>query len=280
MPDETEGGRAAGENFYAGTAGDVPSNYDRLLGPVFFVDFAADLARRAAATAPLRVLEVAAGTGILSRSLRDLLPTEAQLVVTDLNPAMLELARGKFAVAERVAFEPADALALPFPDRSFDAVVCQFGAMFFPNREQAFREAHRVLGGGGRYLFSVWDSLRRNPIGQLTAEIAARFSPADPPRFFEAPFSCHRIDPLREELDAAGFADHGICVVAIEKTIADVASYARGAVYGSPLLNELQARGIDPERVVDALAQAIPREFGNAPTRTPLRAIVFDARRP
>jgi ubiquinone/menaquinone biosynthesis C-methylase UbiE len=116
--------------------GSIPAFYDHGLGPVFFADFADDIARRAAATAPRRVLEIAAGTGIVTRRLRDMLPPEAHLAATDLNPPMLEVARGKFHPDEMVEFQPADAMALPFPDSSFDVVVCQFGVMFFPDKDK------------------------------------------------------------------------------------------------------------------------------------------------
>jgi ubiquinone/menaquinone biosynthesis C-methylase UbiE len=136
--------------------GSIPAFYDHGLGPVFFTDFADDIARRVAATAPLRVLEIAAGTGIVTRRLRDILPVEAHLTATDLNPPMLEVARGKFRPDETIEFQPADATALPFPEASFDALVCQFGVMFFPDKDKGFREAHRVLVSKGRCVFSVW----------------------------------------------------------------------------------------------------------------------------
>jgi ubiquinone/menaquinone biosynthesis C-methylase UbiE len=132
--------------------GTIPEHYDRGLGPVIFADYAADIARRAAAGSPARVLEIAAGTGIVTRQLRDLLPAGADLTATDLNPPMLEAARAKFRPEEQVDFRPADATALPFRDRSFDAVVCQFGVMFFPDKDRSYREIHRVLAPGGRYL--------------------------------------------------------------------------------------------------------------------------------
>jgi ubiquinone/menaquinone biosynthesis C-methylase UbiE len=145
--------------------GSIPAFYDQSLGPIFFADFADDIARRVAGSAPTCVLELAAGTGIVTRRLRDLLPGEAQLTTTDLNPPMLEVARRKFHSDEMIEFQPAAATALPFADASFDAVVCQFGVMFFPDKDKGHREAHRVLVNGGRYLFSVWDSHRHNPIG-------------------------------------------------------------------------------------------------------------------
>src|SRR5262249_28598895 len=145
---------------------DLPS----LLGPMIFVDYAADIARRAAACSPARVLETAAGTGIVTRQLRDVLPPSAHVTATDLNAPMLEVARTKFRPSEAVDFRSADATALPFPDGAFDAVVCQFGVMFFPQKDTSYREVRRVLAPGGRYFFSVWDSHRHNPFGRIAQE--------------------------------------------------------------------------------------------------------------
>ena len=147
--------------------GNIPEHYDTGLGPMIFLDYAADIARRAAACNPTRVLETAAGTGIVTRQLRDFLPPGGHVTATDLNAPMLEVARTKFRSGEQVEFQPADATALPFSDGAFEAVVCQFGVMFFPQKDTSYREVHRVLAPGRRYLFSVWDSHRYNPFGRI-----------------------------------------------------------------------------------------------------------------
>ena len=127
------------------------------------------------------VLETAAGTGIVTRQLRDALPARVQLTATDLNPPMIEVARNKFRSSENVDLRSADATALPFPDAAFDAVVCEFGVMFFPDKAKSYQEVYRVLAPGGRYLFNVWDSHRYNPFGRISHEVAGSFFPADPP---------------------------------------------------------------------------------------------------
>jgi ubiquinone/menaquinone biosynthesis C-methylase UbiE len=161
--------------------GTIPENYDRGLGPHVFVDYAADLVRRVASGSPSKVLELAAGTGIVTRMLRDALPASAHLLATDLNPPMLEVARKKFNAGDKIVFQPADATALPFEDAAFDAIACQFGVMFFPDKDKSYREAYRVLSPGGRYLFNVWDAFEYNPFARIAHETIGRFLPPDVP---------------------------------------------------------------------------------------------------
>jgi SAM-dependent methyltransferase len=260
--------------------GTIPIDYDKCLGPMIFVDYAADIAQRAAHHHPARVLETAAGTGIVTRALRDLLPAGATLTATDLSAAMLAIARRKFRAEEGVDFQPADATALPFADASFDTVVCQFGLMFFPDRDQSIREVYRVLAPGGRYLFSVWDSLRHNSFGRIAHATVASLFRTHAPSFLDVPFSCHSIDPLKEALIASGFTDVAIAVVGREKEIS-AATLGRGLVYGSPLVDQIPARGnVTPDRVADAITQALQRELGAEPRRMRLQAIVFSASKP
>ncbi|MDB5563214.1 MAG: ubiquinone biosynthesis protein UbiE [Hyphomicrobiales bacterium] len=260
--------------------GSIPQYYDQDLGPMIFVDYAAEMARRVAAIAPKRVLETAAGTGIVTRALRDALRSDARLMVTDLNPPMLDMARTKYGPGEQEEFQPADAMALPFADGSFDAVVCQFGVMFFPDKPKSYAEVHRVLAPGGHYLFSVWDAHRYNPFGRIAHEVAGGFFPADPPQFYSVPFSCSHIDPVKEDLIEANFGEISAAVLTLEKQVPDAAAFARGLVFGNPLREPILARGGDPEAVVAAVREELNREFGADPGRMPLQAIMFSARKP
>jgi ubiquinone/menaquinone biosynthesis C-methylase UbiE len=256
--------------------GDIPWLYDRGIGPVPFADYADDLARRVAARSPSRVLETAAGTGILTRRLRDVLPAATRLVATDLNPPMLDVAKTKFAAGEAVEFHPADALSLPFDDGAFDAMVCQFGVMFFSDKPASFREARRVLAPGGSYVFNVWDAHRYNPPYRIAHELVTAHFPTDPPRFFEMPFAYHAIDPVKEALAEAGFTDLRVAVLSRVQEPGDLDAFIRGVVYGSPMVDQIRARGGDPDAVVAALEAVFHEEFGT-PSRLPLQAIIFEA---
>lgn len=238
--------------------GSIPEHYDRRLGPVIFADYAADIARRAAACSPARVLETAAGTGIVTRQLRNRLPASAHLVATDLSPPMLEVARTKIRPGEQAEFQLADATALPFQNGSFDSVVCQFGVMFFPEKDKTYCEVHRVLAPGGRYLFNVWDSPRHNPFGRIAHDVVGSFFPDDPPQFYSVPFSYHQLDPIKESLIDAGFTDITIAVIRQEKEVTNTTLFAQGLVYGNPAIDQIRARGgTDPDRVVEAMTQAL-----------------------
>jgi ubiquinone/menaquinone biosynthesis C-methylase UbiE len=247
----------------AGYVGDVAIPYDRDLGPVLFEHYAAEVARRTTERMVRDVLEIAAGTGIATRKLRDTLPKDALLTAIDISDSMMDVARRKFLPHEQVTFQIADATALPFDDEAFDAVVCQFGVMFF-DKDAAFREVHRTLRRGGYYLFSVWDSRRYNPFASVTFEVMKQFFPSNPPQFLELPVSCFEIDPIKETL----IRSDGI-VVSIQRReydIMDVSAFARGLVF-SPLIEEIRERGdVEPERIVEALAEALTREYGSNPT--------------
>ena len=262
--------------------GNIPRTYDRYLAPVLFNPFADDLAEREQVTAGMRLLETACGTGIVTRRLADRLRGRGSIVATDLNEAMVAHARAEMPTgAGHVEWQPADAMKLPFPDGSFDAVVCQFGLMFFPDKAAGIREAFRVLNPGGQYLFNVWDTLARNPIARIAHETAGRFFPADPPMFYTIPYSLHDPEPIRKMLTEAGFRQIEVTKLAKQGTSPSAADAAIGVITGTPILGGIMERGPDSlEAIKQATAAVVAAELGDPPLRIPLNAFVFQASRP
>jgi len=256
-------------------SGSIPALYDRCLGPLLFEPYARDLAERVAAIAPRRILETAAGTGIVTAALVRAVP-DAEIVATDLNQAMLDVAAER-VLSPAVSFRQADAQALPFAEGGFDLVVCQFGAMFFPDRILAYREARRVLKRGGLFLFNVWDRLAANPASDAAAKAVAALFPDDPPSFLSrVPFGYH--DPLRIEKDlfAAGFDEVAIETVAAHSRLGDAGEAATGLCMGTPLRAEIEARA--PERLEEARDAAAAALSGLAGEDVPMSALVVSAR--
>ena len=256
-------------------SGSIPAIYDRYLADLLFNDFARDIARRTAALAPRDILETAAGTGLATAAILDLLP-DASLTATDLNQAMIDVAEQRIA-SGNVRFSAADAQSLPFADDSFDAVVMQFGMMFLPDRAAGYREARRVLRPGGHFVFNVWDRIDKNPVGQAVHDAVAALFPDDPPSFFtRVPWGYHDKQRLEADVRAAGFSDIRIDTVAATGRAESPADAAIGLCQGTPLRPEIEARG-DLEQVTDAAAQALTRRFGAGPISEPLSAHVVTA---
>lgn len=258
--------------------GDIPGVYDRCLGPNFFEHYAGVMAARAAACSPQDVLEQAAGTGIVSVALRAALRPHVALTVTDLNEPMLTLAQDKLSAAPATRFQPADALALPFDDDSFDLIVVQFGHMFFPDRAAAYAEARRVLRPGGTYLFATWGSLAENPAGLLAQQNYEEMFPENTPQFYHIPFSLNDPEAILAELRGAGFDQTAHEAVPHEHHITDIAEFAKGLTYGNPGYLEVMERGGDPEAIRANMEGKLRGAFGAEPAPMPLLAHFFSAR--
>lgn len=254
--------------------GSIPENYDKGLGPRIFNGYADDLARRVAGLRPRSVLEMAAGTGIVTRRLRDLLARDCDLLSTDLNEPMLEVAKAKFGADEPVRFEQADALDLRFEDARFDVVACQFGVMFFPDKGRSYAQVHRVLKPGGSYIFNVWDSWGANPYAEVAHNAVAEFFSDDPPGFYRIPFGYHDADEISSAVTGAGFADVAVERVSLISKIPSARDFAQGLVFGNPLHEEIVTRGGDPEAVRAAVTRAIERHLGSEMS---LQALVVQA---
>ena len=259
--------------------GAIPEFYDTYLVPLIFEAYAVDLAGRVALLAPDSVLEVAAGSGVVPRALAPQLGPRARYVVTDLNQPMLDHAAAKQGPDSRIEWQQADALDLPFADASFDAVICQYGAMFYPDRVKGHAQAHRVLRPGGRYVFNVWDHIKSNEFADIVTEAAASVFPDDPPRFLpRTPHGYHDVELIRQDLMAAGFSD--ISIVTLEK-ISRAPSPRHPAIaycQGTPLRNEIESRNAGLlDHVTELAAQAIAKRHGDGPVEAKIRAHVVTA---
>jgi len=243
--------------------GAIPENYDRGLGPRIFHAYGAELAARAADSSPMSVLEIAAGTGIVTRKLRDLLPANSTITATDLNLPMLEVAKSKFTHGESVIFEQADAQQLAYNDARFDSIVCQFSVMFFPDKARSYREALRVLRPGAAYHFNVWNSQQENSFAQITQKTVAGFFPDDPPGFYNVPFGYHDHEEIRRSLLAAGFDTVEIESRSSQSDIPSAADFAQGLIFGNPVIDEIADRNGNPDEICTALTTALDRELGS-----------------
>ncbi|HET9045333.1 MAG TPA: methyltransferase domain-containing protein [Casimicrobiaceae bacterium] len=257
--------------------GSIPELYDQYLGPVIFSPYALDLARRIAAASPRTLLEVACGTGITTAPLRTALASCA-ITATDLNAAMIAYARAKPDMPAGIDWRTADAAALPFDAASFDALACQFGYMFVPDKAKAFAEARRVLKRDGLFAFNLWDSLRENPFAAIAnTTIDARF-PGNPPNFYSTPMGFHDASRVRAMLDAAGFTATSIELVKLPAQSVSAEAFAVGLVKGNPVALAIAERDGAIDAIVKDVAVALAREGGDAPYRSTMQALVVTAR--
>jgi len=245
-------------------AGSIPKLYDTYLVPLIFEPYAADMVNRLRSQSLSRVLEIAAGTGVVTRAIASALPESVSIVATDLNQAMLDQA-STTGTKRSVEWRQADAMQLPFPDETFDAIVCQFGVMFFPEKSKAFSEAHRVLRPGGLFIFSVWDRLAENEFADtVTTALEAGF-PDDPPRFMaRTPHGYYDHQIIERDLANAGFtAVPQIDTLAARSRATSSRIPAIAYCQGTPLRNEIESR--DASRLneaTDIAAAAIAKRFG------------------
>jgi ubiquinone/menaquinone biosynthesis C-methylase UbiE len=259
--------------------GTIPENYDRYLGPALFEPYARDLADRLAVRRPKSVLEIASGTGILTRHLRERLGPDAYIVATDLNPGMLNYAQAKFASTTNVEWDEADASALPFGPESFDAAVCQFGMMFVPDKRAAMREAFRVLRPGGAFAFNVWDRMEQNEFARIAHQTIASFFESDPPTFYEVPFGFSDARLIRTLLKDVGFDAIESSPIRLPCRSASAAELAIGLVRGNPVSAAIEERGGNIDEVISAVARKLAEHGGSAPFQSTMQALVWMAER-
>ena len=261
-------------------SGSIPVLYDTYMGPLIFQPYAEDIANRLSGLSSGRILETAAGTGIVTRALLKALPVAVSIVSTDLNQPMLDHA-ASLLVSDRVTWQTADAQSLPFADASFDAVVCQFGVMFFPDRVKAYQEARRVLKPGGTFVFNVWDSLEHNELAGVVNATVAELFPQNPSHFFaRTPHGHHDTARILSELRTAEFADSSLDTVTRRGRAPSAREPAIGYCQGTPLRNEITSR--DPNRLEEVTRAAmanIAARFGPGVVDSKIQAHVVLAKR-
>lgn len=261
-------------------AGSIPKIYDEYLVPMIFSVYADDIARRIAALSPSVLLEIAAGTGAVTRAVAAALPPGIRYIATDLNEPMLAVAAQRQAEDDRIVWRQADGMALPFGDGEFDVVCCQFGAMFFPDRVKAYGEVKRVLKGDGTFVFNVWDRIEDNVLTHEATAALGKMFPDDPPRFMiRTPHGYHDKTVIRTDLERAGFRDISI-EARSEISRAPSPEYVAIALcQGTPLRSEIEARDAGKlQAATDLVAEAIRTRHGSGPIEGKIQAIVIEAR--
>ena len=253
-----------------------PQYYNDCIGPVWFDAFAADLAQRLPQRPPGDVLEIACGTGLVTRRLRERLSPALRLTATDLSKTMLDYARAKLDGCKGIEWHEADALRLPFEDNRFGAVVCGFGIMFVPDRQAALREARRVLTDGGILLFNVWDRIEENPHALANAAVLEALFPHDPEMKFRVPYDMNDPSLLRRLLAGARFRETRIETKRIEIAGADPRSIAIGQIRGTPRSALIEKRGVSLDLVIEKVTDALTRTGGD-PYRGHAQGIIVQA---
>lgn len=272
----TDATPATDDAAYVGT---IPEHHHREIGPFLFEPYARSTAERVKALLPGRVLETACGTGIVTRRLREVLPDDALLVASDLNPPMLAMARKIVGSGARVEWTQADMCRLHFADGAFDAVICQFGLMFARDKLAAVREARRVLRPGGSFLLTTWAPLERNPIVAVAHHALTLLLAEDPPQHLRrTPFGFGDPDVLTDLLHEGGFRDVVVDIVEKAATSPSANELAAGLIEGCPLADEIRARnGARLPTVVGAVARAIARRYGDKPVKARISALMASA---
>ncbi|HKP46129.1 MAG TPA: class I SAM-dependent methyltransferase [Pyrinomonadaceae bacterium] len=261
-----------------GFTGSIPENYDRYLGPLWFEPYAQDIAGRVSVPDDGAVLELACGTGIVTRRLRERLPANVRLVATDLNEPMIAFAKRKFTEQERIEWKQADMTELSFDDEFFDAVVCQFGIMFVPDKQRVFQEVLRVLKPGCSFLFNVWDSMDHNDLARVTHQTIVKAFPADPPRFFEIPYGFNDREAITAMLENAGFQRIEFDVLKFPSVASSAAEISNGLIKGTPVFGAINERGPGyADRIQAAVAEEIANQLGDNPVSCSIQAVVFEA---
>lgn len=259
-------------------SGNIPINYEEHLGPLLFEPYAIDMAGRVRKLDPSTVLEIACGTGRVTNQLLKVLSPDARLIATDINPAMLSLAKEMVRDTTRVKWEVADSMLLPFEDESFDCIVAQFGVMFYSDKVKAHQEAFRVLKKGGTLIFNSWNMMSGNIAVQMVKELLDEYFPQNPPNFYDIPFSYFDTGLIKMDLTKGGFSHIDTTLLKVNGYSPNAYSAAKGLLEGTPVSVGITERNAEilPE-LVSVLAERLTLRYGAKDLTVPLEAIVSTA---
>ena len=262
-------------------SGNVARNYDEVQGPVYFEPYAIETAARVAKLNPQKVLETACGTGRVTNHLRKVLPPDASLTATDISADMMAIAKEKLSSVNNISWLEADALHLPFTEESFDVVVCQFGAMFFPDKKKGFCEAWRVLKSGGMYVVTTWEKLEKNEIAAAGRHVLKAFFDNNPPANMNTAFQMHNKAEINDLLSESGFININIETV-VKTSVAESAAALASAIVEGSLIRDFILQK-DPDAIPllkEKMEAAIRERCGDHPATGKMEAIYCVAQKP
>jgi len=252
------------------------SHYDEFFGPLYFEPYAVEVARRIDPAGVSTALEIAAGTGRVTRHLRQLIQPSAKLIASDVDDDMLAVAKRKLGHLD-IDWQHIDARELPFDDNSIDLVVCCFGYMFVPDKAKAFAEVYRVLKPQGQFIFTTWDRLENNGASYISRSIAEKYFEGPLPASYNAATSMSDESVIRPLLQHAGFAKSTIEKVGLSGVCTSAKEAADGLVHGG-MYEEIRKRN---PAVIDEIKFKVEKQladkFGEAPMVAPMSALICRA---
>lgn len=252
-------------------------HYDHFLGPLFFEPYAIEVAKRIDPSPVSIALEIAAGTGRVTRHIRERIAASAKLIASDISGEMLAEAKKKLSHLD-IDWQNIDAQQLPFTDNSIDLVVCCFGYMFVPDKPKAFAEAYRVLRPGGVFLFTTWDKLEHNAASYASRSLAEKYLKGPLPGSYNLAVSMSDEDVIRPLLEEAGFSKIFIEKVKQFSVCPTGKEAATGLVEGGFIFKEI--RQSNPEwidEIKTKLEKELSEKFGAAPMIAPMSAVISQA---
>jgi ubiquinone/menaquinone biosynthesis C-methylase UbiE len=262
------------ENSIQFTAG-IAEIYEKYLAPVFFISTSKDLVTHIPGS-PAKILELATGTGQVTRILVERYP-DAKIFATDLNPGMLGVAK-RIVTSENISWDIVNAEEIPYSSDEFDALICQFGIMFFPDKQKALGEAYRVLKPGGTITFNTWDKLESNHICKLADDAVKSVFKVDPPQFYHVPFSMYDTDEMTKMMQSAGFKNIKIENRKIEGFSDSAENAVLAFTEGNPIAEQIKERDESKLPVLKAaMLDAFKKEYGNGSFNIPLSEFIVTA---